>query len=239
MGRICPQCHKHKFSIFNVMLSADTSGGQERPFECPHCGAMFNLDRKSSIWINVITIAAFVVPLALIVSVAVMLSLTPNTFKTVFTMYFIIVICLVFLTRVVATEKLGKIVKYESKHKDNRTKIELSQVLNELQWLIGAKTFIVLFDSDDKGYISVYYRKGHFVVELSFTTKVLERLEPKFKSALAKVGAQVKTVHGKGMNAVEGDLGGNMNDIANKISAIMCEIFNMKPDVEIFVMRDV
>lgn len=232
MDRTCPHCHRAKLPLLSVMMSR--SGGQELGIICPHCSAMFSLERTTGNWINLISFSSFAIYIVVFITIAAKLS---NNLGILFAFGGVVVM---FGVRALATEKLGKLVGYEYKHdKENgRKKINFGDIKKELEWLVKGGFFLVLFDDKDEAYISVYFRKGKFVIELAFATEALKDYSAKFRSAVSALGLKIRQVNTKHMRSLQVDVGNDIEPVTGKVSKIMCNVFNMTLDKKFHVMRN-
>jgi len=230
MELTCPGCHRHQFKSTNFLLSR--SGGDAGLVYCPYCGGIYSLDKKSGNIINLITFSTFFGYIAF----AIWLMPTLQN-AGVIAMAFGGV-ALASVVRVLAIGRLGKIARYKVKHSEPYPRIRLSDVKGELAQLNGSRKFIVLYAPDESAYLSFGLQKGSVFADLAFAVGKFEALEPIFRSAAMKIGAIAKPYHKRGMRGIEADLGSDREAAAHNVEVIMREMFNLKPDAEVAVMRD-
>ena len=225
----CPRCHKHRFTARNFLMSR--MGGNEYPVICPHCGAMFSLDKKAGNIVNLVSFAAFFGYIGLMIAL-----FSPITGWSELLMA-IIGLAVLSGVRAFAISRFGKMTPYEVKREHEYPKIKLSQVRGELDGLKKDKDFFVLFAPDESAYISFGLKHGVIVADLAFAIGKFEELEPAFRAAVGKVGAKAKAYKKRQMSGVEADLGSDLDAVATKSQTIMREVFHLGADAEVPVIR--
>lgn len=230
MDLTCPACHKHHFKLRNFWASR--FGGQEIPVSCPHCGAMYSLDKKSGNIINLITFGAFFGYTGLAIW---LLSPLPDAEVIAMAVGGVVVLSVV---RALAISRFGKMAPYEVERSEPFPRIKLSEVRAELERLKKNRDFFVLYAPDESAYLSFGLKRGVISADLAFAIGKYEELEPAFRGAVSKVGATAKPYHKRGMRGVEAELDADLDKAATKIQTIMREVFHLKADAEVPLMRN-
>ena len=230
----CPHCHKHQFTVWNAFWQG--SGRSDLPLECPNCGKLSTLESKSATIANVSMVATLLFVVFSLPSffdssrgneaITVFVALT----ATVIVRYFVI-------------KRFGllKKIDYKTALADTRESLLLVDVGAELKRLNDDKkaNFTVLFEPKDDRYLSLYCRKGMIVIELAFLPEnIEEKLGDKFKHAVMQAGAKIRAFDNNRVRGLEADLGTNLEAASGKVQKIFCNVFDLKPEAKIRIMRD-
>lgn len=230
MDLTCPACHKHRFATWNFLMSR--FGGNEYPIICPQCGTVFSLDKKSGDIINLITLASLFAYIGLI------FELFPPLDGTEKIAMAIGGVAASGIVRLLAISRFGKMVPYEMKPSEPYPRIKLSDVRPELDRLKKNRDFFTLYTPDESAYLSFGIERGVISADLAFAIGKYEALEPAFRAAVEKVGAVANSYNKSSMRGVEAELGSDLDAVATKIQTIMREVFHLKADAEVPVMRN-
>ena len=99
--------------------------------------------------------------------------------------------------------------------------------------------FTILYEPKDDRYMSLYCRKGMFVIELAFLPEnIEEKFGEKFKHAVTQAGAKSRAFDNNSVRGLEADLGMNLEAASGKVQKIFCNVFDLKPDAKIRITRD-
>lgn len=232
MSLVCPQCHKHHFKVWGFLTSGfNRDDDINYPVVCPHCNARLKFANKSANVINLITLAALFGYLALAIS----LFHPQSTFAVV--IMAVVGVAIGTLARALAIARFGSITPYEIKDKHKYRHIRLDEVRSELDWLETSKSFFVLFTPDESKYLSFGLEGDIVLADLAFANGKLEELKPRFVSAVERAGAKSQQYYKRGMRGYEARLGSNVDEVSAKIQKIMRDMFHLKGNAEIPVMR--
>jgi len=230
MELVCPQCHKHRFGLWQFIFLGFNR--QENPVYCPRCSAGFTLERKAENLINLVFGAAFFTYIGLCFALGPRLPVEwskPALLLTGFS--------LVGVTRWLAVMRFGKIAPAKVEAREPYPRIRLSDVEEEVHRLKVDGDFFVLFATDEETYVSFGRSEGTFQADLAFPVEKFKHLEPAFRAAAAKAGVTAKSYHKHGLHGVEAELGGDPKTVASKVRTIVQGTFGVKSDAEVPLMR--
>lgn len=234
----CTHCHKHQFSIWQV-LRLGTGGRREYSSDvliCPRCGSASTISNKQLTWINVATLVGAIGTIALLVSVF-------GSFLRPFIAVIptlIVTVCI----RLLVIWKFAVLVPAEVPAQDEEASVPdetigFSGLRTELKRLHDMKKaqFTAIFEPHGK-YMSLYCRKGRFIIELAFANDALRAQGPRFKGVIDSMGRPLKEFDSGGMSGYEADLGASLEIAADDVKAIFSKVFDVSEGTRIAISRD-
>ncbi len=236
----CPHCHKHVFPLRSVFMLGVNGrySSFNRPLECPYCGGYSKLSGLRQTLIDVITLAAA----GLIIVFGVFITHGVGNAEIVVAglamgigvaaRYLAIKRFAVLVPADAAQEKEQAIHLPEESIAPNQIQEELSRLKEDKK-----AEFSVLFEPKG-GYLSLYCRKGTFIIELAFATHALRAREKKFKEAVSGVGAIAKEFDSEGLGGYEAALGSDIGMAADKVHRILMSTFDVAGDARMPIQRD-
>lgn len=242
MDLLCPNCHKHEISIVRILWLGTGRGysGSDDMIICPRCGKGIGLAKGRETIINLVTI---VVPLLLGLFAGTMLADHGGIPDVKFFSTVLLIGCAI-AARFLAVRQFAVLAPVEAPSEDDENSvpdetISLTDIDKELRRLRDIKSaeFTILYEPHGK-YMSMYCRKGRFIIELAFATQALRRMEEKFKSAIRSLGKTATEFDTSGMVGYEADLGPSLEGAANDVRQIFTEVFNIPSDTMVAISRD-
>ena len=141
-------------------------------------------------------------------------------------------------TRLLAVNRFAKIVSTKPRAERSYPRIRLADVKGELKLLNKDGDFFVLYAPDESAYLAFGLQKDVVVADLAFAIGKFRDLEPAFRAAVARAGATPRPYKKGGLRGVEASLGNDSLSVASKIRTIMQEMFSLKANAEVPLMKD-